>query len=193
MSNTKWQSQDDQTLLTGITRREAGWRGLLAELLRRHHEALLCRCHAYLKNREDAEDAAQETELRVFRAISRFHGDAAFRTWLFAIADRQCHDIVAKRMRHSLDEHLRALIEIHCDSHKSIANRDDVKSWMSDALAQLPERSRDVLTLRFYKELSLEDVASTLGIGISAAKMRLYRALEQLSQQLSNETKNLYA
>ncbi|MFT5114947.1 MAG: RNA polymerase sigma-70 factor (ECF subfamily) [Parasphingorhabdus sp.] len=64
------------------------------------------RCFAYLRNCEDAEDAAQEAELRVFRAIRSFRQDASFRTWLFAIGDRQCHDIARKRSRHILSDNL---------------------------------------------------------------------------------------
>ncbi len=48
-----------------------------------------------------------------------------------------------------------------------------------EVLAELPSQASEVLMLRFYSELGLEDIAATLGIGLSAAKMRLYRAIAQ--------------
>lgn len=179
-------SLDDTQLVAFILEQRAGWRDRLSILLQRHHAALLGRCHAYLKNREDAEDAAQETELRVFRAIHRFRGESSFRTWLFAIADRQCHNLVHKRARQVMDMHLFALIEIHEHSLRSTTATDS-DAMISTLLTQLPEQARDVLVLRFYKELSFDDMAVTLGLGLSATKMRLYRALEQLSAMLQKE------
>ena len=113
MQKNQCQSSTDQELLDRILGQQAGWRDMLSELLKRNRGALLARCHAYLRNREDAEDAAQETQLRAYRAIRTFRGESGFRTWLFAIADRQCHNLVYRRKRHLLDEHVRALIEIH--------------------------------------------------------------------------------
>ncbi len=179
-------SHDDTQLVAFILEQRAGWRDGLSILLQRHHAALLGRCHAYLKNREDAEDAAQETELRVFRAIHRFRGESSFRTWLFAIADRQCHNLARRRARQVMDMHLCALIEIHEHSLRS-KTASDSGAMINTLLTQLPEQARDVLVLRFYKELSFDDMAVTLGLGLSATKMRLYRALEQLSAMLQKE------
>lgn len=193
MQKATRQSPDDADLLARILRREAGWRDLLALLLHRHHRALVARCHGYLKNRADAEDAAQETELRVYRSIFRFRGDSTFRTWLFAIADRQCHDLSAKRMRHMLDGHLRALIEVHERNRQHSDFTDELRACVAETLSRLPEKERDVLVLRYHRELALEDIAGTLGIGLSAAKMRLYRALEKLADNLPDEVQSLYA
>ena len=152
---------------------------MLSVLLMRHHSALLTRCYVYLRKREDAEDACQETELRVFRAINSFRGDSSFRTWLFAIADRQCYDIAHKRTRQIIDDHLRALIEIHEISVNRIKPTDDRQTVISDIVNNLPDQERDVIMLRYQLDLSLQDVSTTLGISLSATKMRLYRALDK--------------
>lgn len=175
---------EDEVLLTAILAQQSGWRDLLSQLLQRHHSALLARCHAYLRNHEDAEDAAQETELRVYRAIRNFRGDASFRTWLFAIGERQCHDLVRRRKRHMIDDHLRALIEIHQQSLRKLASSNDQKALIENVLEQLAARESDIIRLRFYQELSLQEIATSLGLGLSATKMRLYRALEQFTLDL---------
>ena len=187
MSQKHYQTLEDQELTGLIIKQQVGWRDMLSTLLQRHHSALLTRCYIYLKNREDAEDATQETELRAFRAIKNFRGDSSFRTWLFAIGDRQCYDLVQKRKRQMIDDHLRALIEIHETSVNKITPSTEHHPVVKHVLSQLPEQERDVITLRYYMDLSLHDVSSTLGIGLSATKMRLYRALDKFTVLLHIE------
>lgn len=184
MNQKNIQMLDDEQLLTRITAQQAGWRDLLSVLLQRHHHGLLKRCYFYLKNREDAEDAAQETELRVFRAIKNFRGDSSFRTWLFSIADRQCYDIAHKRSRHIIDDHLHALIVIHEENVRKVTDRDEEHTIVNTVITSLPKQDRDIIMLRFYLELPLQDISLTLDLGLSATKMRLYRALEKFSVDL---------
>lgn len=148
-------------------------------LIKRHRPDILRRSRARLGNLADAEEAVQETLLRVFRNLSGFRGDAAFRTWLFTIADNQCSNVYQRRMRRLMGEHLQALMEIHEElRHEHAPDIDgDASQAVREVLFALPEQARDVLMLRFYRDLSLEDIAQTLGIGLSAAKMRLYRAM----------------
>ena len=160
---------------------------MLSTLLQRHHKSLLTRCYCYLKNSEDAEDATQETELRVFRAIKSFRGESSFRTWLFSIGDRQCYDLMRKRSRHVIDEHLRALIEIHETSVNKITPVSEQHKIVTQVLTRLPKQERDVIVLRYFMDLPLQEVSATLGIGLSATKMRLYRALDKFSMLLHIE------
>ncbi len=187
MSQKNYKTLEDQTLVNKIIEQQTGWRDMLSTLLQRHHSALLTRCYFYLKNREDAEDAAQDTELRVFRAIKNFRGESSFRTWLFAIGDRQCYDLVQKRKRQMIDDHLRALIEIHENQVNNITASTEHQPAVKQVLSQLQEQDRDVIMLRFYMDLSLHEVSSTLGIGLSATKMRLYRALDKFTVLLHIE------
>jgi len=184
MNNKHIQALDDQELLTRITTLQAGWRDLLSSLLQRHHRALLSRCYFYLKNQEDAEDAAQETELRVFRGIKNFRGESSFRTWMFSIADRQCYDIAHKRSRHIIDDHLYALIVLHEENLRKINEPDERQTIVNTVLTRLPEQERDILVLRFYMDHTLQDISITLGLGLSATKMRLYRALDKFAVDL---------
>ena len=192
MNKNKIKDLDDKDLVKLIVSKPASWRDMLSMLLQRHHQALLIRCFVYLKNREDAEDATQETELRVFRAIQNFRGDSSFRTWLFAIADRQCYDLVRKRSKHIIDNHLRALIEIHEVSVNKITATTEHDTLVDHVLTKLPEDERDVIMLRYYLDLSLQEVSATLGIGLSATKMRLYRALDKFAVHLHVEQHTMY-
>jgi len=185
------QTQDDQDLIKLILAQQPNWRDALSLLLKRHHSSLFARCYAYLRNREDAEDAAQETELRAFRAIRNFRQDASFRTWLFAIGDRQCHDMARKRARHVLSEHLRTLIEIHEENLMPTKQPNEAGELVNKVMNRLPLRQRDILMLRFYLDLPLQEMSAYLGLGLSATKMRLYRSLEQFEAVMRKEQRSL--
>ena len=178
MMNPTIEKLDDQVLIKSILVQQPNWRDQLSVLLQRHHSSLLARCNAYLRNLADAEDAAQETELRAFRAIRSFRQDAGFRTWLFAIGDRQCYDLARKRSRHVLGEHLRSLIEIHQGNLTKATREKESDDMVNKVMTRLPKRDRDVLMLRFYLDLSLQEMSAYLGLGLSATKMRLYRSFE---------------
>lgn len=178
-------------IVARILDRSPDWRELLSALLQRYHTSLLTRCYIYLHNRQDAEDAAQETEIRVFRAIHRFRREASFRTWLFAIADRQCHDQARRRSRHLLSDQIRSLIEIHEESLTRQEDSADSRDLVKRTLETLPRRERDILRLRFYADLSFREMARHLGLGLSATKMRHYRALELFGARLRAERDTL--
>jgi len=171
----------DETLMQLIKAQTSHWQTPFSILVNRHHKALVTRCNCYLRNHADAEDAAQETELRAFRAIRNFRQDSSFKTWLFAIADRQCHDLVRNRNRHLLNDHLRALIEIHEKTLTKVAQPGAKDDLINQVLQRLPASERDVLVLRFYSDLPMKDMAIHLGLKLSATKMRLYRALEHFA------------
>jgi len=156
------------------------------ELLKRYERELFRRCKYRLGNTEDAEDAVQEALVRAFRAIDQFEGKSSFRTWLYAIADNQCSTIARRRMRYVLSEHMSALIEIHERSSRYREGFED-GAQVNKILNEIPATARKVLEMRFYTELSLEEISRNLGIGLSAAKMRLYRA-QDMFKHLYNES-----
>ena len=187
----------DEQLVYHIQQRRSDSLCAVNQLLQRHHQALLMRCHRYLKNWQDAEDAVQETELRMIRAIDTFKGASSFRTWLYAIADNQCHSLMAKRMRNTMGDHLRALLvfmeEAKALSQPNPQDRDELAKLIERILDAMPTQASEILRLRFYVDLSIESIAQRLGIGLSAAKMRLYRSLRQAESLLKDEDRRLCA
>ena len=174
----------DEQLVFKIQNHEQDHQEAFVELLLRHRQGLLSRCWLHLKNRADAEEAVQETQVRVFRNLQGYKGEASFRTWLYTIADNQCNTIHVRRSKHLLNDHLQSLIEIHQETQVYDENADEtVIQQVREVMDDLPSQSRDVLMMRFHLELSLEEIAKNLGIGLSACKMRLYRAMAQFKEQ----------
>ena len=171
---------DDAALVLLVQARGIGWKLVFNELLMRHRAALVGHCAYRLGNRQDAQDVVQQTLLRAWLAIDRFEGRSAFRTWLFSIAENQCRTFAVKRMRYVQSDHIEQLAELFLENNGSgIADDCARKQAVSVVLEELGDKGREVLLLRFFQDCSLEDIAQRLDISLSAAKMRLYRALEQ--------------
>jgi len=125
-----------------------------------------------------AEDAVQETFLRVIRGRGRYLASMPFSGWFFTILRNICKDILLRRTRRA-----RAMRELsHCreGSLESFAGGDS-----PDILAGLPEEARVVLVLKIVHGLSFREIASALGISEEAAKKRSQRALRQLRDSRS--------
>ena len=173
-------SQSDRELIGLLQARGLGWKLAFNELLGRHRGWLVNHCAGRLGNRQDAQDVAQLVLIRAWQAIDRFEGRAAFRTWLYTIAENQCRTFMKQRMRYLQTEHIERLIDLCLgDSQRVVADDHAVSEAVCITLDQLGDTAREVLMLRFFQDCSLEEIAAALSISLSAAKMRLYRALDQ--------------
>lgn len=151
-------------------------------LLLQHYPWIQARCSQILRNEADGQDAAQEVALQVYHNVARFEGRSALRTWIGAIATRQCLSLVRRNQRHTVRSHIEDLITLHEDVLRTDKNTDEqAEQRVNHTLHSLLPQSRDVLRLRFHGDKSLEDISRVLGISLSAAKMRLYRALDQFA------------
>jgi RNA polymerase sigma-70 factor, ECF subfamily len=133
-------------------------------------------CYRLLGRAEDAEDAVQATFVRAFRALPRFRGDSAPRTWLYRIATNEALGLL--RRRKPLPEWTEEIPGAP-DGAGAVVERLAVRA----ALARLSPEHRAVLVLRLWEELSYGEIAAVLGISLSAVKMRLNRAREQFRRQ----------
>ena len=171
----------DAELIVLVRERGLGWKLAFNVLLGRHRDWLVSHCAFRLGNRHDAQDVTQQVMLRAWHAIDRFEGRSAFRTWLYSIAENQCRSFIGKRMRYVQTEHIEHLVDLYLEGTSiSDVERYAHKQAVATALQNVSDKAREVLELRFFQDCSLEEIATTLAISLSAAKMRLYRSLDQL-------------
>ncbi len=131
--------------------------------------------------------------MRMYKGLPDFDGRSNIRTWLYTIIHRECINLIRKRRRSAMSEAIKAQVEFMeterlTDDQDSAADSGAVHA----TLGVLPAQCREVLQLRFFADLSLEEMGMVLGTSLSATKMRLYRALEQFAQtylQLYQEPK----
>jgi RNA polymerase sigma-70 factor (ECF subfamily) len=164
---------------------------LLDHLIELYQHRLL-RYLLFLTGRRDvAEDLFQETWMRVLLRGAQYNGKARFETWLFTIARNLVIDLSRKRTMSSLDE----MRESNEDDRpfevampgpsplEQFASRED-SAEVAEVLLTLDTGYREVLVLRFYEELSLEEIAGVTGAPLSTVKSRLYRGLASLKPEL---------
>jgi RNA polymerase sigma-70 factor (ECF subfamily) len=141
--------------------------------------------------REVAEDLFQEVWIRVLRRGSQYNGKARFDTWIFTIARNLVIDLSRKRTMTSLDEMCEGgenerPFEIAIDEPSPLEQfqfRENAEE-IATVLQTLEPSYREVLTLRFHEELSLEEIASVTCAPLSTVKSRLYRGLAALKPRL---------
>ncbi|MEO0414573.1 MAG: RNA polymerase sigma factor, partial [Verrucomicrobiota bacterium] len=132
------------------------------ELLQKYEGMVYSTCYRMLGNSQEAEEATQDAFLRVFHKLHQFEGRSTFKTWLFRIVYNFCmtrrRKLATKREREETvgEEIVRKTEEIHGDA---IAPNADNSEYVQLALKELKEDDRQVITLRYISDLSLEQMA----------------------------------
>jgi RNA polymerase sigma-70 factor (ECF subfamily) len=164
---------------------------LLDQLIEVYQHRLLRYLLFLTGKREVAEDLFQETWMRVLLRGSQYNGKARFDTWLFTIARNLVIDLSRKRQMASLDEMSETgederPFEVAIDGPSPLeqfAIRED-RAEVAEVLLKLEPNYREVLTLRFHEEMSLEEIATVTRAPLSTVKSRLYRGLAALKPEV---------
>jgi RNA polymerase sigma-70 factor (ECF subfamily) len=160
-------------------------------------EALVNGYYAYVRrvalslldDAEEAEDAAQETFIAAARALEHFRGEASYKTWLTTIALNQCRSRLRKhKARRTLQAVLEMLhfIQPTPGSPETGTELRESKRRLWAFVAQLDERQRECVILRYVHELSTPEIASVLGIREGTVHSRLHTARQRLQAQLNS-------
>lgn len=167
-------------LLQAVIAQAPGWQRAFATVVNTYRPYLFRRCVRHIRNVTDAEDVLQEVFLNAYRFAGRYEGRASLKTWLTTIADNQCNTFLRRRQRYSSVQQLLAVIDIHeAEQAATEAHEKEQRHIVAEAMARVSPTAREILSLRYWLELPLEEIARTLGIGLSATKMRLHRAHHQ--------------
>ena len=155
------------------------------------HQGLIASDLARRLPPQDVQEVAQDTFLRAFRALPGYRGEAPLRVWLLRIARHAAMDFWRKRYRRrdrtfsDLDD--AALLHVEATRQEQLAGqqadqdaRADAQEWLEAALRRLSPDDRAVITLVELEEFSMEDAARRLGCGLSAVKVRAFRARRRL-------------
>ncbi len=139
--------------------------------------------------REDAEEIAQDAFVRAWRALPAFRGEARFSTWLYRIAIHRCYDarksLVARRVR---ETDLDAAGEYEGVDGRASAARFDAGRRLEPLIAALPAAQRAAVTLFYYDERSIEEVALAMGVPEGTVKTHLHRARAALREAWQRES-----
>lgn len=160
-------------------------------LISRYEGLIYNTCMKLLGNAEDAEEVAQDTLIQLFHKLHQFQGRSTFKTWLYRIVHNYCKNRISKQIRRRKGQ---AAIEEHAD-HFMVDTYDNTEKnerseLVNTALNKLKDRDKEIIILKFMSGLTIEEIAGVLDIGLSACKMRLYRALDAFKETYKRVSKD---
>ncbi|MGF1453017.1 MAG: RNA polymerase sigma factor [Opitutales bacterium] len=170
-------------------------------IVSRHWDRIFSRALHLLKNREDAEEVAQDTFIRAQRGLDNFRGDAALSTWLYQIATNLSHNRYWYWWRRKRDASLSLEQTFGPDGEVTLENllpaegpspgeealTTEFMEQVGKGMEKLSKKHREVLTLRNIHNLSYEEIAEELKISVGTVKSRIARARERLREQMGSD------
>ncbi len=167
----------------------------LGEIYRLYVRRVFGLCRYMLDSRESAEDATSEVFLKLQRAIASYDGSIPFPRWLLRVAGNQCIDALRRRKRGQqvIVEAAEEVAVIEAASSEpsplgAVLSREE-RAQVRDAIARLPENYRLPLVMRYYGELSYDEIAQQLGLQRNYVAALLFRAKQELRRKLAHRSK----
>jgi RNA polymerase sigma-70 factor (ECF subfamily) len=159
-------------------------------LVERHSRNAFRLAHRLTGNEQDAEDVVQESFIRAYRQLGRFESRANFGTWLYRIVANCSVDLIRVRQSRrdqsraeSLDEAADMASNV-APGPERLARSAEIERHVASALSQLSPLERAAFTLRHYEGRSIDEIGRMLGLGTSATKHSVFRAVRKLRAAL---------
>jgi RNA polymerase sigma-70 factor, ECF subfamily len=163
----------------------------LGEIYRRYVRRVFGLCRYMLNSREGAEDATSEVFLKLQRSIERYDGSIPFPRWLLRVAGNQCIDALRRRQRGQkvfVEVEDGAVVIEAVSSEPSPLGafiRTQERAQVRDAIERLGENYRVPLVMRYYGELSYDEIAQELGLERTSVAALIFRAKQELRRRLT--------
>lgn len=184
-------AQEDRVIVDWVMRSRHGDQDAFAELVHLFQDPVFNFCYRMLGESGEAEDATQETFLRVHKNLHRYDIKRSFKTWLLSIASNHCIDRLRKRRMHFVsldDEPTAAALALRSSepTPEQTALSVEMSDSIQDLLKQLDEHYRLAVIYRYWYEYSYAEIAREMGTTESAIKSRLHRARKRLGELLEH-------
>ena len=180
---------------------EIGWieqalrgdQAAFGQLMHRYAGAVYNLAYRMLGSAQDAEDASQEIFLRAYTRLASFDRSRRFSTWLLSIGSNYCIDRLRRRRFAwlTLDDVAYTMPSGERGPERS-ALESERRERVQNALQRLPDNYRQVLVLRYWHDMSYDEIAQTTGLTESALKTRLHRARHMMAEALGPEEQLLW-
>jgi RNA polymerase sigma-70 factor (ECF subfamily) len=171
-----------------IARILAGEGALYQVLVARYQESLFRLAYSMVRDSDVASDLVQDAFIRAYVNLARCRNRERFRVWLITLLRNRVLDHLKEKRRRDVslsDDAVLRRAEAYPERGAESDERFALKTLMEDALTRLSEPLREAFVLRHVEQLSVAEVAELLGTGVSAVKMRLQRAREQLQRAMA--------
>jgi RNA polymerase sigma-70 factor (ECF subfamily) len=177
---------NDQILINQILSGDAN---AFTQLVNRYKDLVFTLALRMLKNREEAEEVSQDTFVKTYRSLNKFKGDSKFSTWIYKVAYNSCLDRIKKNKKYLNDIEINEFTEHQV---KTVNNAFDAlveeerNQLIQDCLHLLPSDDSFLLTLYYFEEQSLDEIADIVGISANNVKVKLFRSRKKLASILKD-------
>ena len=167
------------------TLKESSERGFRM-LMMKYQEPLYWHIRRLVVSHDDAQDAAQETFVRIYRSFDQYRGDCSFRSWIYRIATNEALRIISKRRQEvvSLESAATGVNLIQGDNYIDFDDKVAVK--LQKAILTLPPKQQLAFNLRYYDELSFEEIARIADSTPSSIKASYHFAKEKIVKYMNS-------
>jgi RNA polymerase sigma-70 factor (ECF subfamily) len=152
--------------------------GILEDYILQNKEAYYRLAYSYVKNKEDALDIIQESILKALSSVDSLQNAAYIKTWFYRILVNTSMDVLRKKGKLSYVE------DITLDLNSEVKEDTYENFDLQKAMDSLPLNYRLIISLRYFEDLKLEEVAQILGENLNTVKTRLYAGLKKLRIEL---------
>lgn len=170
-----------------------------AQLVQQYEKPIYNLCLRMVGNPDDAQDLAQEAFLKAWRGLQFYKFEAAFSTWLYRLTSNVCIDFLRQQKRRPTtsltvgdeeDENAELEIQDHRPLPEEQMVQQEKQKAVTDAMNQLDDEFRMLLTLRVMEERSYEQIAEIMDLKVGTVKSRISRAREKLRRILAKSGNN---
>ena len=166
-----------------VKKSQLGEKAAFEQLVIRHQELVFSLAYKLTGNRQMANDVAQESFIRAWKAIEKFRGDSTFSTWIYRITVNTAWTLRKKAKKHNtlnIDDTYEPIVIDEKKDPELVAINSDLSSVLINALDKLPIEQRIIVELKNIEGRSHKEIADYLDISVTAAKVRLHRAHQKL-------------
>lgn len=162
-------------------------------LVRKYQHKIVKLVSRYVNNAAEAQDIAQETFIKAYRALPRFRGDSAFYTWLYRIAINTAKNHLVAGNRRPEDQQvdlqdpeqyeMQARLR-DVDTPEGLLLTDEIRDTVEAAITRLPDELRTAIVLREMEGLSYEEISQAMDCPVGTVRSRIFRAREAIGESL---------
>ena len=179
----------EDALLTALREATESNSAAANEFVRKYQKFVYATALRYLKSSDDAYDATQEVFIKALKNIRNFRGDSSVTTWLYRITMNVCSGMKRKeKVRQFVG--LDVIAEIESDrgiTPAQATENSDFKVRFEAMLEQLPEKQRQTFIMRYFDELSYEEISKISGTSVGGLKANYFQAAKKLAQLIQAE------
>lgn len=178
---------NDQILINQIVEGDTNSFTILVD---RYKDLVFTLALRMLKNREEAEEVAQDTFIKTYKSLDTFKGDSKFSTWIYRVAYNSCLDRIKKNKKHLNDveineftAHQVIVIDNTLDKLEIVEQKEAIQRCINF----LPSEESFLLTLYYFDDLSLDEISKIVGMTSNAIKVKLFRSRKKLATILKSQ------